>query len=212
MKIKLDIIDDWSYNINMDKKLLKKNDILQKSIDIMYQKGFNGTGIQEIVDAAKIPKGSFYNYFKSKEDYAVQALIFFFNNIKEGPLKILQKKELDPIERIKIFYDLNAKSVEKKGFRLGCFIGNLTGEMGDTSDVIARTAEGIHEEISEAVYLCLEEDSIKKRRHSSIDNRLLADFIIDGWQGTLLRMKSRKDSKPLKAFSAVLSLILDRGE
>jgi TetR/AcrR family transcriptional repressor of nem operon len=32
--------------------------------------GFNGCGVQDITAAAEIPKGSFYNYFASKEDFA----------------------------------------------------------------------------------------------------------------------------------------------
>lgn len=193
----------------MDKKNLKKNEILQKTIHIMYQKGFNGTGIQEIANAAQIPKGSFYYYFKSKEDYAVQALIFFFSKIKANSLKILEDKGLDPIERIKIFYEANTKNFEKKGFKQGCFIGNLTEEMADASEIIAKTAEDIHQEISQAIYLCLEEESIKKGKHSLVDNRVLADFIVNSWQGTLLRMKSSKDGKPLKDFTTVLLNILN---
>jgi TetR/AcrR family transcriptional repressor of nem operon len=193
----------------MDKNTLKKNQILQKTIHIMHQKGFNGTGIQEIANEAQIPKGSFYYYFKSKEDYAVQALKFFFIKIKESTFKILENKDLEPIERIKKFYEANTMNFEQNGFKTGCFIGNLTEEMADESDIIARTAEDIHQEISQAIYLCLEEDSIKKGKHSLVYNRVLADFIVNSWQGTLLRMKSSKDGKPLKDFTTVLLNILN---
>ena len=51
----------------MDKREEKKNRIINSSIHLMYLKGYNGTSIKDITDAAKIPKGSFYNYFKDKE-------------------------------------------------------------------------------------------------------------------------------------------------
>ena len=52
----------------------KKQDILDKSADIMYLKGYNATGVQEIADAAGIPKGSFYNYFDNKEQFAIELM------------------------------------------------------------------------------------------------------------------------------------------
>ena len=36
---------------------------------MFMEQGYHGTGIQEVVDKVGIPKGSFYNYFKSKEDF-----------------------------------------------------------------------------------------------------------------------------------------------
>ena len=46
----------------------KKKDILGRGLELILKKGYYGTGIQEIADSAGIPKGSFYNYFKSKEE------------------------------------------------------------------------------------------------------------------------------------------------
>lgn len=43
----------------------------------MEQKGYNATGIQEIITIAGIPKGSFYNYFASKEEFAVEIIRFY---------------------------------------------------------------------------------------------------------------------------------------
>ena len=42
-----------------------KDKILRTGAEVIHLKGFNHTGLQEILSAAKVPKGSFYNYFKS---------------------------------------------------------------------------------------------------------------------------------------------------
>jgi len=52
----------------------KRSTIITAGADLMLRKGYHGTGIQEIVDGAGVPKGSFYNYFKSKEDFALAAM------------------------------------------------------------------------------------------------------------------------------------------
>ena len=51
----------------------KRSSILDAGAALMLRKGYHGTGIQKIVDAAGVPKGSFYNYLKSKEDFALAA-------------------------------------------------------------------------------------------------------------------------------------------
>ena len=58
----------------MKNKKMRKDEIIKASIDLMYLKGYNGTSVKDITDAAGIPKGSFYNYFEDKEQYAIDAL------------------------------------------------------------------------------------------------------------------------------------------
>ena len=41
---------------------------------IFSEKGYNHTGIEAILQAAGVPKGSFYNYFASKEDFGLQVI------------------------------------------------------------------------------------------------------------------------------------------
>jgi len=52
----------------------KRDLILARGAQVMARRGYHGTGVQEIVQAAAVPKGSFYHYFASKEDFALQAL------------------------------------------------------------------------------------------------------------------------------------------
>ena len=54
-----------------------KQHIIRKGLKALYLKGYNATGVQEIANAAGIPKGSFYNYFKNKEDFAIEAMRLF---------------------------------------------------------------------------------------------------------------------------------------
>ena len=51
--------------------------ILEVGAEIIHLKGYNHTGLQEILQAAGVPKGSFYNYFKNKEDFGLQVIDFF---------------------------------------------------------------------------------------------------------------------------------------
>ena len=74
----------------------KKDRILDAGIKVMYLNGYNGTGVKDIVNAAGIPKGSFYNYFDSKEAFALAALDAMFVDTSSN--NFLQSKDLPPLE------------------------------------------------------------------------------------------------------------------
>ncbi len=88
----------------MDKRKIKINNIIADSIHLRYEKGYNGVGIQEIVESANIPKGSFYAYFKNKEDYLLKSLDFFYSKMEESVLLPLEDKKNKPLKRIHNFF------------------------------------------------------------------------------------------------------------
>ena len=67
----------------------------------MHLKGYNDTGIQEIIDKADLPKGSFYNFFKSKEDFGLLVIDYFMEFYAKILTKYLADKSLPPLERIR---------------------------------------------------------------------------------------------------------------
>ena len=67
----------------------------------MHLKGFNHTGIQEILDAADVPKGSFYNYFKNKEDFGLQVIDYFVDYMAHVAGGVLGDRSVSPLERIR---------------------------------------------------------------------------------------------------------------
>ena len=70
----------------MNKTHIKRNNIIKKSAKLFYYKGYKNTSVSDILKECKIPKGSFYYYFKSKNDVLMTViehhtdnLINFFN-------------------------------------------------------------------------------------------------------------------------------------
>ena len=51
-----------------------RNDLIRSGLELLTQNGFLSTGVDAIVKNASVPKGSFYYYFKSKEEYAQTVL------------------------------------------------------------------------------------------------------------------------------------------
>lgn len=213
-KIIIDKYDDRSYNNFMkitEKKNMKKNEIIKKSIHVMFEKGYNGTGVKDLTDAAGIPKGSLYNYFENKEDYLKEALYLYYNEMSKRQFDILSDESLEPLERLKNFYSIMIEGFDDEyRCKFGCFVGNITQEMSGTSEEIQKVTNEIHTEIVQKITGCLTEAIKRGDLPEHRDAADLGEFIVSSWQGALLRIKASGDKKILENFYKILVDILLR--
>ena len=112
-----------------------KMKILEAGAEIIHLKGYHHTGIQEILDAAGVPKGSFYNYFRNKEDFGLQVIDYFNSFFDQAAKGIFEDPSRSPIERIENIFNWFIDFFKSKDFAYGCPIGNLAQEMGDLNPV-----------------------------------------------------------------------------
>src|ERR1700749_1826416 len=86
-----------------------KERILDAAEEIMLQKSFHSVGLNEILSAVKVPKGSFYHYFQSKEQFGVELLKHYVADASAYKRKALLTTELsaDPAERLAAYFDMN---------------------------------------------------------------------------------------------------------
>src|SRR5712671_204320 len=106
--------------------------LLEAGVATFHQRGFNGCSVQDITEAAGVPKGSFYNHFESKEALGIEALERYWQGASNS-LKALENKEVAPVLRLKAYFHKLNVMARKFEYRPGCFIGNLGAEMSDQS-------------------------------------------------------------------------------
>ncbi|MDC6365701.1 MULTISPECIES: TetR/AcrR family transcriptional regulator [Flavobacteriaceae] len=168
--------------------------------NLIIQKGFNNVGLNEILSAADIPKGSFYYYFKSKEDFGLQVIKNYGNESYTLVASYLRDKSKNPKERFMGFFkDIKSVYVQKQ-FTEGCLLGNCSLEL---SDVKASYAFGVSNELKRWEDLfeeCIQEGQRDGSIGNQSDSRKLASYILNNWEGAILRMKSQKSEKPLSLF------------
>ncbi|MBY0404181.1 MAG: TetR/AcrR family transcriptional regulator, partial [Cyanobacteria bacterium] len=51
--------------------------LLQRGMELLLEKGYDATGIKDVLDLANVPKGSFYYYFPSKEAFCVEIIHYY---------------------------------------------------------------------------------------------------------------------------------------
>jgi TetR/AcrR family transcriptional repressor of nem operon len=66
-----------------------------------------------------------YNFFKSKEDFGIKALVYYTENQVNRIKDILDNPDLSPLKRLRIFYQDNIDFNINEECRKGCLIGNM---------------------------------------------------------------------------------------
>jgi TetR/AcrR family transcriptional repressor of nem operon len=179
-------------------KMNTKQKILKIGAEIIHRKGYNATGLQEILSAANVPKGSFYNHFKSKEDFGLQVIDYFTDFYAEFIKDIIEDTTRSPLQRLETLLDRFMEFFDSAGYTCGCPVGNLAQEMGDTSPVFQKKLSSAIETMVSYYTGMLSEAQIAGDISRDIDAKEAADFIVASWHGALIRMKVSRCVDPLK--------------
>jgi TetR/AcrR family transcriptional repressor of nem operon len=181
-----------------------KSRILKAGARIVLEKGFCDTGLAEVLEAAKVPKGSFYFHFKSKEDFGLQLVGTFAGNLKAARDTVLRDESLTCLERIREMFRRQTELFRKHGFKGGCPIGNLSQEMADRSPLFRKKLKQVfselRKELTEQLILARE----KAEMSAALDPEEAADFILSSWQGALLQMKVAQSTAPFEVFDRMI--------
>jgi TetR/AcrR family transcriptional repressor of nem operon len=180
-------------------KHITRDKLLEQGVAMLMEQGYHGTGLKDLLASVRVPKGSFYNYFPSKEDFGAEVIRHyiepFIRQLDEG----LARPDLDALSALKSYFGELIEELGRRRFKGGCLLGNLLGEIGDTNETcLAALREAVHRYRDK-----LEEGLAKAQREGTVRKDLsaaaMADLLADGWQGALLRMKVEQSVQPLEA-------------
>src|SRR5499425_385402 len=108
-----------------------KATLVDAGLHLMLEKGYHHTGIQDVLQAAGVPKGSFYYYFPSKEAFALEVIAQFAAAYLARLEQYLGDTAASPLTRLRRHLDELLARFERRGCRGGCLIGNLSQELAD---------------------------------------------------------------------------------
>ncbi len=186
-----------------------KEKIIEAGTIVLLRKGFNGAGLKEILDAANVPKGSFYHFFKNKEAFGKEALIHYSNEFKPVLQQFLIDSKQPPIQRIPIFFQTMADIFEQeKECKGGCLVGNIAQELADINPSLRSCILQIMASWNDYLTHCLDEAQKAGELSPNTDTKALAEFILNSWEGALLKMKIVSSPKPLQNFIRQITKIL----
>ncbi|MCA9667230.1 MAG: TetR family transcriptional regulator C-terminal domain-containing protein [Myxococcales bacterium] len=182
----------------------RRDELLGEGLTQLMKAGYHGMGLKDLLKAVGVPKGSFYNYFESKETFTAEVIEHYSHKLAALFDAYLAATGLRGIEAMRGAYQLLIHAYESGQMPAGCLIGNLAGEVADESDV-CRAAMASSLEIWRARFVeMIAESQQRGEVRSDIEAGQLVDFFWNAWEGSLLRAKVEGSVTPLRTCVAFL--------
>ena len=186
------------------KRTNKRDKLIKVGSQIVTLQGYKAASINEILTAANVPKGSFYYYFSSKEDFGlaiIENLAWQYQNKLES---FLQDEQFSPLSRLRNLFESKIADMESCQCTDGCSIGNLAQELSTQNELFRNRLNQIFIDWERHFFICL---TAAYRAGEIADDAYLQDiakFILSGWEGAILRAKVTKSVVPMKNFVRIL--------
>jgi TetR/AcrR family transcriptional regulator, transcriptional repressor for nem operon len=177
-----------------------REQLLVAGLDSFHRRGFNGTSVQDITDAAGAPKGSFYNHFLSKEALAAEAVRKYVELRRSVHRDLLRDTKLKPLRRLRKYFESLNQAAAKAAFSSGCLLGNFGAEVSGYRPLISKRLGEAFAGWTDAVAAVIREGQKAREISRDFSPAELAAFTIHAWEGALLRAKVAKNSAPLDLF------------
>ena len=174
--------------------------LIRCGLELLTEKGFQATGLEEILKRAGVPKGSFYHYFPSKDEFGF-ALIEGYAAYLEGRQdRYLLDESVPPLIRLVNFVKSVKRSMARYNFARGSLLGNLAQEMGALNEAYRDKLEAVFIDLEGRFARCLEDAKARGDIPKQTDVMREATVFSMGWEGAILRAKLMRSNEPLDLF------------
>ena len=163
---------------------------------MLLRQGYNDLGIAALLDKTGIPKGSFYHHFTSKEDFALQVIDLYMEEVHRGLDTCLGDTRVPPLRRVRGFFEATVEKYRSEGY-LGCLLGGLGQELSGISESFRSKVEQCFDAIAGRIAATLQEAIDQGDLSPRTDPRTMAELLVNCWEGAALRTRLRRDPAPL---------------
>lgn len=175
--------------------------LIRSGVELMTTYGYISSNIESILKQVGVPKGSFYYYFKSKEEFGKTIIASYDSFFAHKLDKHLTNVSIEsPLARITAFYEDAKQGMAKYDYNRGCLIGELIQEESLLPEGYAVLLEQVLQNWQAKIENCLLLAKNLNEISSDLNCKLLAAFFWLGWEGAVTRSKLVKKSDPLELF------------
>jgi TetR/AcrR family transcriptional regulator, transcriptional repressor for nem operon len=180
-----------------------RSKLVQIGTEILSEKGFDTTTIDEVLQRASVPKGSFYYYFPSKADFGLAVIDNYAFLWEQKLTRLLRDPNVRPLQRVRNYIVEAARGLETHEFRRGCLIGNMGQELGGLDDVFRERILAVLNSWTGFLAECLRQGQDAGEIRADLNVRQIASFFWFSWEGAILKAKLERSTLPLDQFTEV---------
>ncbi|MDV5141966.1 TetR/AcrR family transcriptional regulator [Chimaeribacter arupi] len=176
--------------------------ILETGNRIMAAKGFSAVGLNEILTAASVPKGSFYNYFSSKEAFGEALLDNYFEEYLADMDALFSRQDLTAAQRLLAYFQQWRDNQSFEECQGKCLAVKLGAEVADLSEAmrtsLQRGTEAITRHMAEVMKAGISDGSL----HPEGNPDEMAQSLYQLWLGASVMVKISRNTQPFDAAMA----------
>lgn len=166
----------------------------------MFERSFHSVGLKQLLDAVKVPKGSFYHYFESKEKFGIEMMKHYMEeaSVHKRSFLLNREKEPDALKRLFKYLKGSIEFMNENPGRFPCLAIKLGNEVSEIS-------EGMREELMKgfrdwiSIYREVLDDAVSAGQlPTDLDTATEASLIQDHWAGAAQRSVIFRSSEPVR--------------
>jgi len=183
--------------------------ILDQGKAIITRKGFAGVGLNEILTAAAVPKGSFYHYFKSKELFGEAMLADYVQGYLAEMEAVLSQPGQSAAQSLMAYWaSWTSASLDGSACDCRCLVVKLSSEVADMSEPMRMTLLDGTNRIIARLALAIAQGRVDDSLPKVADPAHMASTLYQLWLGAAMLTKLRRDDSALRAaWQATLGML-----
>jgi len=191
-----------------------KQQLLDVGVQMLTEQGYHGTGIKQILDAVGVPKGSFYNFFPSKEAFVASIIYQYGDDVVAESSRSIAGLEQEPA-LVQLWSSFHNKVRERQqaGESCACLLGALCAEIAQSSSICNEALAQVQQRWVATLQRLVEQAQQQGDIGLGDTARDIAQLIYNCWQGGLLQYQLTNDADALlKQLKTLMnSLVTEQG-
>ncbi|MFQ6398562.1 TetR/AcrR family transcriptional regulator [Nocardia sp. KC 131] len=178
--------------------------MVEAMLTLIQSRGYAGTGINSVIDHAKVPKGSLYFHFpEGKEQLGEHAIGVATEQFRQLVTEAMASAPT-PGAGLHRVVDVLGELLVDSDFQLGCPVSVVTLEMGGHSDRLRNACADAYESWIAAV-----SEYLSSRGHPEPQARALAVTAVSAVEGAMIVARAMRDTQPLVSTAQAIGSLLD---
>jgi TetR/AcrR family transcriptional repressor of nem operon len=169
--------------------------LLDAAEALMIAKGYAATTVDDVCESAGLTKGSFFHYFESKNQVAVEALKRFYARAKEEMAAAPFRRHPEPLPRVYGYLDHMIEMSRGPKAERGCLLGILAQELADIDEDIRKVCGKCFADWAQFLTADLEQAKSQHAPRARWKPETLADHCIAVLEGALVLARTRQDGQ-----------------
>jgi len=188
-----------------------REELIEVGLKQIHSAGYTATGINQILELADVPKGSFYHHFASKDAFAKEILEHYNFGEQKRWESFLGDTKVSPLKRLRRYFKEMIAIYGRRGRSAGCLLGNMTLDVAEHNPALRGVLRKSFDCWQNAIAKTIREAIEKRELPKTANADELAAVLVNAWEGAQVRTKVEQSDKPLELFLDVTFNVLLKG-